>query len=297
MAQADGKESNANEGGTVVPGPFASVGSRLRAAREAQGRSVKDLAHATRITARHIEAIENGDYAVLPGRPYALGFARSYARAVGLDDKEIVEAVRRELEVRAPRPEPRVIHQFEVGDPAKTPSRLVSWLALLLVGAIVVMGLVFWRSYYWPAAELPPLVGAEASASAAGAAVALAPAPVAAPATSPVIFTALEDGVWVKFSDATGKQLLQRQLAKGESWTLPADVQGPVLWTGRPDALAITVGGRGVPRLAEKEGIVKNVPVDGASLLARPAPAAAPVASPAAPAAAAPAPQSSTVAG
>lgn len=289
MAGAGGIENVPDEpagaSGVVVPGPFASVGSRLRAAREGMGLSIKDLSLRTRITTRHIEALEAGDHATLPGRPYVLGFTRSIAREVGLDQAEIASAIRRELDASAPAPEPRKINQFDVDDPAKTPSRLLTWLALALAVGIVVLGVGLWRSYYWPSAELPPLVGPSSSASAVPAArpVAQAPAPVAAPVTSPVVFTSLEDGVWVKFSDGTGKQLLQKQMARGESFTLPADAQAPVLWTGRPDALAITVGGRAVPRLAEREGIMKNVPVDGPALLARPA-APAVQAPPAAPA-------------
>ncbi|MDF8332954.1 helix-turn-helix domain-containing protein [Novosphingobium cyanobacteriorum] len=266
----DGAGDNAETGaadGTAFSARAQSVGVRLKAGREALGLSIKDIAARTRITQRHVEAVEAGDYASLPGRPYALGFARSYAKAVGLDEKQITEDVRRELDGSAPRPEPRVIHQFEVGDPDKTPSHMVSWLAVLLVAAVIAMGLVFWRSYYWPSAELPALVGPEEPRPAT------APAPrPAAPAAQPggpVVFTALEDAIWVKFSDGAGKQLLQKQLAKGESYTVPADATGPVLWTGRPDALAITIGGQAVPRIAEKEGIVKNVAVSAQALLAR----------------------------
>lgn len=265
----DGADAHvASEAFDPAPAVPTSVGARLKAAREAQGLTPKDIAVRTRITLRHVEAIETGAYASLPGRPYALGFARAYARAVGLDDKVVTEDVRRELDGSAPRPEPRVIHQFEVGDPAKTPSRLVSWLALALFLGVVGLGLVFWRSYYWPAAELPALVGPEA-ATTAPAATAVAPQPAVPAAQGPVVFTALEDAIWVRFSDGADKQLLQKRLAKGESWTIPADVAEPKLWTGRPDALAITIGGRAVPRIADKEGIVKNVPVSAAALLAR----------------------------
>lgn len=282
-AVAEGGDSIGHgDGGELVAGPFASAGSRLRATREAQGLSIAEVATRTRITARHIAAIESSDFAALPGRPYALGFARSYARALGLDERAITDAVRGELDAAAPHPEPRKLNQFEVGDPAKTPSALLSWLAVALALAIVVLGFVLWRSYYWPAAELPPLVGPSSPpARTADARPAAAPSPaVAAPATSPVVFTALEQGIWVKFSDADGRQLMQKQMARGESYTVPAEARGPVLWTGRPDALAINVGGREVPRLAEREGIVKNVAVDGAALLARPA---APTVAPAAP--------------
>lgn len=293
MAEAGGLQDITNIDTTPMPAGQPgrqSVGEMLRAAREAAGLDIKQLSQATRVTTRHLQALEVGDYAAFPGRPYTLGFAKSYARAVGLDDKVVAEAVRAELDQQAPPPPPRVINQFEVGDPEKTPSRLTAWLAAGLVIAIALAGLVFWRSYYLPSAELPPLVGPE-EARPVPSQVAAAPAPVASPA-GPVVFTATEDRIWVKFYDGTGKQILQKELAKSESFTVPTDVPEPKLWTGRPDALAITVGGQPVPRIAEKEGIVKDVAVSAAALLARgtaaataspvPTPsAAAPVARPA----------------
>ncbi len=249
----------------------APVSVRLKAAREALGLSASDVAKRTRITLRHVEALEAGDYSSLPGRPYALGFARSYARSVGLDGTAIADSVRAELEDGSPRPESRVLHQFEVGDPAKTPSQLVSWLALILVATVLAIGVVFWRSYYAPAVALPALASAEEPrpqdlTRAQSKVPSVAPAQVA---TGPVVFTALEEGVWVKFYDGQGTQLMQKQLAKGESYTVPADAAAPKLWTGRPDALAITIGGQAIPRLAESEQRLKDVPVDAASLRAR----------------------------
>lgn len=278
LAEADGLQDISNDDSVAVPAgepARPSVAETLRAAREAAGLDIKQLSALTRVTSRHLEALESGDLSTLPGRPYALGFARSYARAVGLDEKAIGEAMRAELDRLAPAPVERVINQFEVGDPAKTPSRLTAWLAAVLVVAIALGGLVFWRSYYLPSAELPALIGPQAS-QAAPAKPAPTPAPAPAPAPAgPVVFTATEDRIWVKFYDGQGQQLLQKQLALGESWTVPEQAQNPMVWTGRPDALTITIGGQPVPRLAEKEGIVKDVPVSAAALLAR---AAAPAA-------------------
>lgn len=292
MAEAGGTQDITSNDPTPIPAgePGRSrVNDTLRAAREAAGLDIKQLSQLTRVTSRHLVAIEAGDYASLPGRPYALGFARSYAKAVGLDEKAIAEAVRAELDTHAPPPPPRVINQFEVGDPIKTPTRLTGWLAAGLAVAIALAGLVFWRSYYLPSAELPSLVGPEGAPPPAAARPAVAPA---TPAPSgPVIFTATEDRIWVKFYDGLGKQILQKELAKGESFTVPADAQDPKLWTGRPDALLITIGGQPVPRIAEKEGIVKDVAVTAAALLARgtvPAPAVSEIAAVQTSAAAAP---------
>lgn len=252
--------------------PKAGVSARLVAAREALGLSPADVALRTRVTLRHIEALETGDYSAMPGRPYAIGFAKAYARVVGLEDTEIADAVRLELQGTIPRVEPKTLNQFEVGDPAKTPSRLVGWLALLLVGGILAMGGIFWRSYYAPAVSLPSLVPASEHSASVPVRKEVQP-PLAAGAQSsangPVIFTALEQGIWVKFYDEQGKQLMQKQLAKGESYTVPGNAVGPRLWTGRPDALSITIAGQPIPRLAEAEKVMKDVPVDAASLRAR----------------------------
>jgi len=269
-----GSGNGADSPGPPVVDAHASVSRRLVAAREALGLSTAEIARRTRVTIRHIEALEAGDYSALPGRPYAIGFAKAYARAVGLGDTEIADAVRLELQGRAPRTEPRVLNQFEVGDPAKTPSRLVGWLALLLVGALLAMGGIFWRSYYAPAVSLPSLVQQADQSAPVAKSIAVRPAQpaTAQPMTNgPVVFSALEEGIWVKFYDGQGKQLMQKQLAKGESYTVPADAVSPKLWTGRPDALAITIAGQPIPRLAEVEKVMKDIPVDAASLRARPA--------------------------
>ena len=276
MAEAGGSEASgaAQTGHGSVGG---RVGERLRSAREAMGLDLKQLSQSTKVTSRHLQAIEDGDYGKLPGRPYAIGFSKSYAQAVGLNGAEIADAVRAELragEVEAPA---RVIHQYDIGDPVKTPSSRVTWLAVLAAIAVVLVGFVAWRSYYWPAAGLPPLTAPEAAQPTQ-----VAPPPQAAANPSgPVVFTALEDGIWVKFYDAGGKQLLEKQLARGESYTVPAEATGPQIWTGRPDALTITVGGQAVPKLADAQVTMKDVPVSAEALLARatapePPPAPAP---------------------
>src|SRR3546814_7766723 len=77
------------------------TGDKLRLAREAAGLSLADVATRTRITQRHLEAIEKSDFSELPGRTYVTGSARAYARAVDLPEAEIGAAVRRGLEEEA----------------------------------------------------------------------------------------------------------------------------------------------------------------------------------------------------
>jgi transcriptional regulator with XRE-family HTH domain len=256
------------------------VGAQLHAARDAKGLTLEQVAAETRIPQRHLQAMEAGDFGKLPGRTYAVGFARTYAKAVGLDQDVVAACVRADLD--AQRDEGYRPAGFEPGDPARVPSRALGWFAGFAVLLLLAGGFVFFRSIFAPAGELPSLVqqqqAQQQARQAAAPKAASGKTPAAAP-TGPVVFTALQPGIWVKFYDAGGKQLLQKQMAQGESFTVPADARGPMLWTGRPDALAITVGGKALPKLADKEQIMKDVPVTVAALLARtpgPGPSAVP---------------------
>ncbi|HWK41790.1 MAG TPA: RodZ domain-containing protein [Croceibacterium sp.] len=246
----------------------AGIGAQLRAAREAQGLTIAQVAAETRIPQRHLQTIEEGDFAALPARTYAIGFSRSYARLLGLDAEGVAETVRAELDSQEPRPRSRPA-SFEPGDPARVPSRTLGWVSAV-AGVIVLLGVFFAaRTFFAPAAELPSLIEPAADAAATGAPASGATATPAAAPSGPVVFTALEDGIWVKFYDGSGMQLMQKLMAKGETYTVPADAQGPQLWTGRPDALSISVGGQQLPRLAETNFVMKDVPVSAEALLER----------------------------
>lgn len=270
-----------------------TAGGRLRAAREAAGLTLAQLGEKTRIRERHLEALEAGDFASLPGRTYALGFARTYARAVGLHDGEIVTAMRNEWSGAMPEPEAPQAPAFTPGDPARVPSSGFAWVAGVLALIAAVGGYVWWQNYYTPSAELPSLLPAETPTPQATASAAPAAAP-AAPAqpSGDVIFTAQGTGVWVRFYDGDGKTLVEKVLQDGESYTVPTDAHDPKLRTGHPELLAITIGGQSVPKLSEEMKTVKDVPVSAAALKARGA--AAPAAQPSAAPSGQPSPQPSS---
>lgn len=243
------------------------VGARLKRAREQAGLDIEQVAAETRIPQRHLLTIEEGALTDLPARTYAVGFSRTYARLVGLDEREIVDQVREELAQGNDRSVTPA--KFEPGDPARVPGRGLAWFALF--AAVLLMGGIyaFYSSYFAPGLGPAPLKGPEeqVAANAQGAAM---PAPAQTPAaTGPVVFTSEMDDTWVKFYDSKGDRLFEAQMAKGDSFTIPADAEGPQVWTGRPYALAITVGGRAVPKLSEEDEIIKDVPVTAEALLAR----------------------------
>ncbi len=255
----DAPESTATVGG---------VGATLMAERERQGLSLDQMGERTKIATRHLRALEEGRFSDLPGKTYAIGFARSYARSLGVAEAPVVQGVRDDLGVAGPPVPTRNLDYLEPGDPARIPSAALAWGVAALFLVIVVIGFFAFRGYFMPASELPPIEQVQPTVAAAPAAAAPPSGQAAAPGGD-VIFTATADGIWVKFYDRTGKQLMQKQMALNESFTVPADANGPRLWTGRPDALKITIGGKAVPPLATGEQTMKDVPVDAASLNAR----------------------------
>jgi len=264
------------EGDAAAAGQAAAtgVGPQLRAAREERGLSLAQVAAQTRISINLLASIEAGEFDQLPGRIYAISFAKTYAKLVGLDQDDVAEMVRFELgadpEVRGSGPD------FAPGDPARAPSGRLVWFSVAAV-ALLIVGLFFAAKVLMdPAAKLPSLTQQEeAQQAAAQAARAAATTQAAQPvdAGGAVVLTA-EEAVWLRVTDAQDQRLMEGELAAGQAYTIPADAVGPKLITGRPNALAITVGGRAVPKISEELRTVVDVPVDAASLLARPAPTA-----------------------
>jgi cytoskeletal protein RodZ len=250
-------------------GSSLSAGGRLRAAREAAGLSLSDIASQTKVAERHLLAIEEDRFNDLAARTYAVGFSRAFARAVGVDEADIAEQVREQLDVEADRHARQVEPSFEPGDPARIPPVRLAWVAA--AGVVIVVGLLlaFWGSFLSPEGKLPDLIAEKPAVQKS-----VAPRPAQTPSQvaasdGPVVLTATSDSVWVKVTDAGGKQLFQKELALGESWTVPQDAEGPQLRTGRPDALQITVGGRQVPPLADRPVTMSGISLVAADVLAR----------------------------
>jgi cytoskeletal protein RodZ len=274
----DSEEFN---GADTAPEPEESgPGAALRAAREAQRLDLTHIAAETRIPLRHLQAIEADDFESLPSRAYAIGFSRTYAKAVGLDPAAITDAVRGELAdgtMRRAVPSPAM----EPGDPARLPSAGLAWA---MAGAVLILGVgsfAFYNSYFGagrePGSLLTPAPAASAPAPAAS------PAPTAAAVPSgPVVLTATEDNIWVRIYEEGGERLTERYLKKGETLEVPPVAVDPQINTGRPDALAVTIGGQPVAPLSDRAVTISGVPVSAAALAARGAASATAAAMPAA---------------
>ena len=69
---------------------LALFGEELRREREIRGISLKEIADATKISKRFLEAIEHNDHKTLPAPVFTRGFVREYARYLGLNSEEMV---------------------------------------------------------------------------------------------------------------------------------------------------------------------------------------------------------------
>lgn len=254
--------------------PLDSAGRQLKRAREAAGKTLAEISAATKIPERLLAAIEESRYSSLPSRIYAIGFSRSYARLVGLDEAAIVSEVRAEMDGVAAGSTVATTQAFAPGDPARIPELRLAIIAALGALVVIVAGLVFWHKSYNPTGSLPSILPAEAppavvTPTSATAAPALAPPAPVLTTGGAVSLSALLPGIWVKIYEASGKTLFVGPMAQGQTITLPPEAQAPLIWTARPDALAITIGGKPVAKLSETQKTMKGVPISATALLAR----------------------------
>lgn len=270
-------EGETAEDPTLFP---ATVGEKLRGAREAQGLDLAEVAARTRIPQRHLEAIEKSNYDGLPSLTYSIGFAKSYARAVGADEVEIARALRTELGRSPERAAP--IPTYDTEDPARVPPRGLA-LGMVALVFIALIGFGLWYGTGLFRGSPPPpetlVIPEGTSAGAPGTTVPGAAAPIGG---GQVTLVAL-DTVWLRVSDANGQKLIEKEMATGERYDVPMDADRPHVRTPRPDRLQVLLNGSQVAPLSDKAELV-DVGVSAASLQARGDPA------PVAPSAAAPSP-------
>lgn len=254
-----------SEEATLFP---KTAGEKLREARETLGLSLAEIAARTRVPVRQLEAIELGNYAALPSITYSVGFAKAYARAVGLDEVAIAR------EVRGASDQPNAVRRteyeaYEIDEPSRVPTRgLAVGTLIVAVLLLIAVGIFYGTTLFRGEESVPVVPVPEATAP-----LVAAPVATSAPAvpSGAVVLTATDE-VWLKVYDKAGKTLFIGTLKAGDTYTVPGDAVGPMINVGRPDKLQVTVGGTPVAPLGDGKVAIKDVPVDAATLGARAAP-------------------------
>src|SRR5258707_13042379 len=164
--------------------PLEAGGSDLRAARLRRGDEIAQVSRALKIRKDHLEALENERLEDLPGKTYAIGFVRSYARHLGLDAAQYVERYKRDISGRAEdhTREPAPIHQDD---------RRLSYGWRIMAGVVLV--LLIWGGWRLlsPGTESnqpvppPPMLNPPKPASQSAPQPVVAPPPTAVPSPAP----------------------------------------------------------------------------------------------------------------
>jgi cytoskeletal protein RodZ len=131
---------------------MASFGKELRRERELRRISLREVAEATKVNLRYLQALENDDFEQLPGGVFNRGFVRAYAQFVGIDpddwvnayllqekDQDGQEKERERGPLRRTRPLPPRIRIEPAGGPASR--RILAWSVVVIVLIAVVISL------------------------------------------------------------------------------------------------------------------------------------------------------------
>lgn len=135
-----------------------SFGEQLRLAREARGITLKQISEQTRISTQYLEAIEKDEYKKLPGGIFNRSFIKAYARSVGFDESEAIEAYKRVArEQEGVVDEVQVTPQkFQVLSYENTRSPLVTALLTGIVLLILSLGIYAALHWYLKESTNPP---------------------------------------------------------------------------------------------------------------------------------------------
>jgi cytoskeleton protein RodZ len=237
----------------------ALPGAILRAAREARGMSVADVAHSLKFSIRQIEALETDDFANLPAPTFVRGFVRGYAKLLRLEPEPLLAMI----ESTAPSNLPDVRPPQNMGEAAqptmihRKSSRPVLLGAGILFACATVLGI--WHFLGLPAPPLFSLGKSEMSRQATPAADAQIRPPTVTPlsgsngeAVAPGMSSALpvdarqlvfvfHEKSWLEVKDASNQAIVTGVFDAGERQV--ATGKAPFrLWIGKASGVRVFEG-------------------------------------------------------
>jgi cytoskeleton protein RodZ len=121
------------------------IGQTLREARMRQRIDMTEVESATKIRAKYLRALENEEWALLPGSTFVKTFLRTYADYLGLDSRVLVEEYRQRYE----RPSTMDLTPFTAGLGRQGRRRRARLAALgpavtVLAGVALLLGALYW---------------------------------------------------------------------------------------------------------------------------------------------------------
>ncbi len=259
----------------------------VKAIRESKGITLDQVFEDTKIPKRVLVAIETGDFTDLFLSPvYVKGFAKSYARYLGIDPEELVaqlfpEGQEREEEKRENPPRSRLakrnraveILQITLRRVKEVIAFVLAWILGLLVRVdrrvltgvgVIILAFFFWlliphRSVH-EVKQTPPEVsvpGEQTPSLPAREEEAKPVKEISAPEGEFSILVEASDDCWMRVK-ADGLEVFRGILKKGdvEEWSGEKEIS---LWVGNAGALKVTCGDKHYTHLGRKGEVVKEI--------------------------------------
>jgi len=118
-----------------------SAGALLRKAREEKRIPLRQAADDTKITSRHLQALEDDNYLIFPGETYAMGFLASYATYLDVDPEQVRRLYKGSQLTETETPLKELMQPtVQIGDYVE---RFAKPLILVPIGIILIVGIVF----------------------------------------------------------------------------------------------------------------------------------------------------------
>ncbi|HSP35010.1 MAG TPA: RodZ domain-containing protein [Thermoanaerobaculia bacterium] len=251
---------------------LASFGEELRREREIRGISLKEIADATKISKRFLEALEGNDHRTLPAPVFTRGFVREYSRYLGLSADEMVTRYnvaaatddRIEKSAHLERlVQPPVIQGDRSHRPASehsTGRRYINAIALIIVGAGLA-ATVWWaveqkRERARSEAATPPIVAPHVPR-------AIVP-PVQTPPPEPEplkLIVELTDDSWIDLQ-VDGQTVMRDDYRAGTRDSFEAKHNFTFKRIGDAAAVTLMLNGRQLPPLGRPGRVIKKLVLD-----------------------------------
>lgn len=153
---------------------MSDLGQQLKEARLARGLSLDDVQEMTKIRKRYLEAIEAGDYKVLPGSFYVRAFIKTYAEAVGVSSEELLNEHQQTVPSADPEPVMEPVLQRRRTKTAsegnsKWLSTVLMWSFLVIIVAVIYLVVINNKGDGNQTADPTPVTSGEVSPSDAAA--------------------------------------------------------------------------------------------------------------------------------
>ena len=242
---------------------LASFGEELRREREIRGISLKEIADATKISKRFLEAIERNDHRTLPAPVFTRGFIREYSRYLGLNCDEIVNRYnfaaagddRIEKSIQLERLAQREPAPKRGIPPAYARIDRNVWILLLIVAALAAatyLAIEHKRS-------LAEAARIEAAMAAPRPKVVKVPAPVPPPpAPEPMRLTIDVDRASIVVLDVDGKEVLNEKLRRGDHRAFDGMDTFRFRTVGNAGGVRLTLNDAALPPLGEDGEVVHD---------------------------------------